>query len=95
MESFLRREKIFFLSLIGTCYIPLEASRWATTKKFRVIAQLLHGLTLRLNLQWVYNRKRAQKQNTLEKNIYDDPSANLRPLFNINATKIPEVLFLP
>ena len=35
-----------------------------------------------------YNRKRAQKQNIPEKNNSDGPSANLRPLFNSNVTKV-------
>ena len=35
-----------------------------------------------------YNRKRAQKRNIHEKTISDGPSANLRPLFNSNVTKV-------
>ena len=53
-----------------------------------MIVQLLHGQNLQLNIQWDYNRKQAQKQNFLEKTISDGPSANLRPLFNRNVTKV-------
>ena len=35
-----------------------------------------------------YNGKQAKKQNVLEKNISDGPSANLSPLFNSNVTKV-------
>ena len=35
-----------------------------------------------------YNRKQGQKLNILEKTISDGPSANLRPLFNSNVTKV-------
>ena len=61
---------------------------WSATKNFSMVAQLLHGLNLRFNLNRDYNGKRAQKQNILEKTISDGPSANLRPLFNSNVTKV-------
>ena len=35
-----------------------------------------------------YNRKKGQQLNILEKTILDGPSANLRPLFNSNMTKV-------
>ena len=51
-------------------------------------AQLLYGQNLRLNLQWDNNGNRAQKQNILKKALSGCPSANVRPLFNSNMTKV-------
>ena len=53
-----------------------------------MIAQLLHGLNLILNLDWDFNWKSTQKQNIPEKALSDGHSANLSPLFNINMAKV-------
>jgi hypothetical protein len=37
---------------------------WSTTKNFRIIPQLLHGLNLRFDLQWDLQREKRQKHIT-------------------------------
>ena len=49
-----------------------------------MIALLLHGLYLRLNLQ----KEMRPKQNILKKALSDGPSLNLRPLFNSTMTQV-------
>ena len=61
---------------------------WSTTKVFRVIAQRLYGLNLRLNLHRITKETSPKTEYPWKKNIFYSSSGNLRPLFNSYMTKV-------